>query len=140
MNVLFDTNIVLDVLLGREPFCTPAAQLFSYVESGTVAGYLCATTLTTVYYLAAKAAGRGTANEQVEQLLQLFDVTPVNRLVLEAALKLNSPDFEDAVLVASAHHSGMNGIVTRNPKDFKNSPVPVHTPDELLKILDDAGA
>jgi predicted nucleic acid-binding protein len=140
LNVVFNTNVVLDVLLDREPFCKSAAQLFSYVESGTIAGYLCATTLTTVYYLSAKAAGRGTANEQVEKLLQLFDVTPVNRLVLEAALKLSGPDFEDAVLVASAHHAGMNSLVTRNPKDFKNSPVPVHTPDELLKILEDAEA
>ncbi|MFH1113104.1 MAG: PIN domain-containing protein, partial [Pseudomonadota bacterium] len=47
MKVVFDTNIVLDVLLDREPFSTSAALLFSKVERGDLDGCLCATTITT---------------------------------------------------------------------------------------------
>src|SRR5205823_983136 len=108
------------------------------IESETLLGYLCATTLTTLYYLAAKSAGRHRAEEEVGKLLQLFDVAAVNRLVLQTALASESADFEDAVLAASAHHAGLDCIVTRNPRDFRNALLPVHAPEDLLKILSDS--
>jgi predicted nucleic acid-binding protein len=135
MKVLFDTNVVLDVLLDRKPFSEPAAQLLSYAESGEIEASLCATALTTISYLAAKAIGRHAAQEQVRDLLKLFDVAPVNRLVLEGALEVPLSDFEDAVVLSSAYHAGVDALVTRNLRDFKNSRLPVHTPEELLKIL-----
>ena len=54
MKILFDTNVVLDLLLEREPFATIAADLFTRVERGTLDGMVCATTLTTVHYLASR--------------------------------------------------------------------------------------
>ena len=48
MKVLFDTNVVLDVLLERRIFFAPAATLFSKVEAGEIEGLLGATTVTTV--------------------------------------------------------------------------------------------
>jgi hypothetical protein len=33
MNILFDTNVVLDVLLDRKPFSAPASIIFSWVEA-----------------------------------------------------------------------------------------------------------
>jgi predicted nucleic acid-binding protein len=139
LKVLFDTNIVLDVLLERKPFHEAATHLFTYVESGVLEGYLCATTMTTIHYLATKAIGRRNAKAEIERLLQLFDTAPVNRRVLEDALKADNSDFEDAVLAASAHHAGMDCLVTRNPKDFARPPLPIHSPEALLKIVDDAG-
>ncbi len=62
--MLFDTNIVLDVLLDREPFATTVAELFSYVERGNLPGYVCATTLTTVYYLLTKGVGANRSREE----------------------------------------------------------------------------
>ena len=61
MRVLLDTNVVLDLLLDRDPWSKTAAKLFSRVESGTLDGYLGATTVTTIYYLATKAVGAKTA-------------------------------------------------------------------------------
>ncbi len=55
MKVLFDTNVVLDHLLAREPFVDPAERLLSLVDSGALEGVVCSTTLTTIHYLAAKA-------------------------------------------------------------------------------------
>ena len=63
MKILLDTNIVLDVLMDRMPFADAATELFSKVEDGTIIGYLCATTITTVYYLAAKTIGAPNAQE-----------------------------------------------------------------------------
>jgi len=135
LKILFDTNIVLDVLMDRLPYSDAAVELFSKVEDGTNMGYLCGTTVTTVYYLAAKTVGAARAREEIGKLLSLFEVAPVNRHVLEAALALEFNDFEDAVIHEAACHVGADAIVTRNRKDFKKSAIPVYSSEEMAKIL-----
>lgn len=135
MRILFDTNVVLDVLLDREPFSTVAAQLFSGVEQGEIEGYLCATTITTIHYLAAKTVGTQQAAEEISKLLMLFRIAPVTHGVLEAALQLEFPDFEDAVLYEAGRHAGANGLVTRDSNGFKQAEIPVYSPEEYLLIL-----
>jgi len=135
VKILFDTNVVLDLLMDRAPHADLAAELFSRVEEGSVIGCLCATTVTTVFYLAAKTVGNTAAREEVGKLLGLFEVAPVNRQVLQSALALDFDDFEDAVLHEAACHVGADAIVTRNPKDFGKSRVPVYSPAEMAKIV-----
>ena len=133
--MLFDTNIVLDVLLDREPFATVAAHLFSEVERGALSGYLCATTVTTVHYLTEKMLGAEPARQKIRNLIRLFEVAPVNRAILEAALASRLTDFEDAVMHEAALHVGAQGIVTRDPAGFKGARLPVYAPDELWNAL-----
>ena len=135
MKILLDTNIVLDVLMDRIPFADSAVEIFSKVEDGTIIGYVCATTITTVYYLASKAVGAARAQEEIKKLLNLFEVAPVNRHVLEAALVTDFNDFEDAVIHEAACHVGADAIVTRNQKDFRKSRIPVYSSEEMAKIL-----
>ena len=135
MKVLFDTNIVLDLLLDRKPFSEFAAQLFTKVEKGQLSGVLCGTTITTIEYLARKSLGARGAVRQIRNLLNLFEIAPVNRLVLESALGGRFSDFEDAVLAEAAAHVGADGIVSRDPAGFKFSRIPVYDPRELLVML-----
>lgn len=135
MKILLDTNIVLDVLMDRLPHSDAAVELFSRVEDGTVIGYLCGTTITTVFYLASKTVGTVAAHEEIKKLLRLFEVAPVNRHVLESALALGFNDFEDAVIHEAACHIGADAIVTRNQKDFKRSGISVYSSEEMAKIL-----
>lgn len=135
MKILLDTNIILDVLMDRLPHSEAATELFSRVENGTVTGCLCGTTITTIFYLAAKTLGTSRAQQEIRKLIQLFEVAPVNRHVLEAALALNYHDFEDAVIYEAACQVGADVIVTRNQQDFKKSRLPVHSAEEMTKIL-----
>lgn len=139
MKVLFDTNVVLDLLLDREPHAEWAASLISRVERGELIGYLGATTITTVFYLATKVTGAKAAREQIEKLLGLFEVAPVHRGVLEAALTAGFSDFEDAVLYEAGRCAGAQCIVTRNVKDFARAVVPVYLPVELEAALRSKG-
>lgn len=63
MKVLFDTNIILDVLLDRQPFSEPAVQLMSKVEASEIQGFLCANTITTIHYLISKTLGNQAAKK-----------------------------------------------------------------------------
>jgi len=135
LKILFDTNIILDVLLEREPFFEIAASLSDAVEAKTIEGYLCATTLTTIDYFLTKYRNREDANSAVKKLLRLYSVAKVDRTVLESALNSNFSDFEDAVIYYSGHDSGVNGIVTRNTDDFKTAQLPIYKPDDLWALI-----
>ncbi len=136
MKILFDTNVILDVLLDREPFSNDASFLLSKVEQSEIIGFLCATTITTIHYLAAKALGGKTASNHIQNLLSLFVIAPVNRLVLENAVISGFKDFEDSVLHEAACHAGAKYIITRNPSDFKNSTLPVFEPREFIRAME----
>ena len=135
MNALFDTNVILDLLLDREPFNVSATWLISKAEAGAINGALCATTLTNIFYIASKALNRQQAVTAIADIMSIFEVAPVTRAVIEDALTTKMQDFEDAVLYQSAIHHGCQLIVTRNTKDFTHSNIPVMTPDEFIALL-----
>ena len=135
MNILFDTNVVLDVLLDRKPFSAPASVIFSWVEAGEFIGFLGATTVTTIFYLATKVVGKKQAEEEISKLLSVFAIAPVNRAVLEAAINSKFTYFEDAVLYEAARHASAQAIVTRDAVGFKYAKIPVYSPEELIKMV-----
>jgi predicted nucleic acid-binding protein len=135
MNVLFDTNVVLDVLLAREPHVDSAAKLFALVDHGRIQGTICATTATTIHYFAAKTFDARRARAQVTELLALFEVATVNKDVLAAALDNGIADYEDAVLHEAARAVGATVIVTRNGADFARATIPALSPLELLAAI-----
>lgn len=129
--MLFDTNVVLDLLLDREPFSLDAARCFSRVETGEIEGWLCGTTITTLHYLIRKSSSDRKAREGISLLLSLFEIAPVNKTVLKQAMNLPFKDFEDAVLHESARFVNADLIVTRNTADFRRSDIPVRLPGKL---------
>ena len=139
MKVLFDTNIILDVLLDRKPFSEHASYLMSMVERSEVTGYICATTITTIHYLLSKQLNKELSNKSINSIMALFEVASVNRLVIENAMASKFTDFEDAVLHESALHAGAEYIITRNIKDFKKSQIPAYSPTEFLSMLESLG-
>ncbi|RJQ53625.1 MAG: PIN domain-containing protein [Actinobacteria bacterium] len=135
MRVLFDTNVVLDHLLEREPYVDAAEQLLNLVDTGRLEGLICSTTATTIHYLASKDVGTSAAVEYLRQLLAIFDVACVDREVLRSALDLGFSDFEDGVLHEAARRAGATAIVSRDGQGFSRSTLPVFDPKELLAAM-----
>ena len=135
MKILFDTNIILDVLLLRKPYYTSATFLLSEVEQGNIEGYLCPTTITTIGCLVSKVKGANQAKRLIKNLLNIFNLTELSKSVFETACSHKISDFEDAVLHESARLSNIEGIVTRNIKDFKYASLKVFDPEELIGII-----
>lgn len=134
MRALLDTNVVLDVLQARAGFVDDAVAVFDQVETQTITGLLCTTTVTTIAYLAGKTVGKAQAGRQIRQLLALFEIAPVTRAALDQALDNRSSDFEDAVLAEAALLAGADAIITRNLRDFAHSPVRAYTPAQWLAM------
>jgi predicted nucleic acid-binding protein len=135
VRVVVDTNVVLDVLLARKPHVGASAAVFGLVERSRIEGLLCATTVTTVDCLLKRAVPRPAAQHALRRLMELFDVAPVNRAVLEEAMNSRVADFEDAVLDQAGRLAGADAVVTRSQRDFRGASLTVLGPDELLAAV-----
>lgn len=135
MKVLFDTDVTLDLLLDRKPFSQYAAVLFSKAERGEIEGYLSATTVTTIYYLASKTIGPRKAESAVKKFLSFMKIAAVDQNVIESALEAKGRDFEDRVIAGAASAIEAKGIITRNIKDYKRSQIRAYLPGEFIRIL-----
>ena len=136
MKLLFDVNVVLDVLLDRKPFADASSEAWAAVERGDAAGLLSAHAVTTLHYLNAKSVGNRQAVATTEALLSVFDVAAVDDQVLRSAVALQWKDFEDAVTAAGARRAKCDAIITRNPRDFKGAAVTVLTPEEAVAWIE----
>ncbi len=135
MRILLDTNIVLDVLLKREPWVTQASALWQANDEGEITGFLCASTLNDIFYVARPIKGLADARAAVRLCLRAFEICIVDRHTLEQADALPGNDFEDNLQIACAMLTGLDAIVTRDEHGFAESPVPVFSPEEILAKL-----
>lgn len=132
MKVMLDTNVVLDLLFEREQFADDARAIFELVESRKISGYLCATAVTTIYYLVAKTLDKPSADDVISKLLRLFDIAEVDKKVLLQALLIGDKDYEDSVVYSSAEFAKIDKIITRDKNGFAKSKVVAISPKEFL--------
>ena len=135
IRILLDINVLLDVLQKREPFYQVSAQVLSLSENGIIEEFISAHSVTTLMYLLTKDKSPKFARVVLTSLLQFLKVAKVDQSTIEQSLNLSYKDYEDAVQVIAALQSNLDFLVTRNPRDFSLSPVPVLQPVELLKII-----
>ncbi len=135
MTVLIDTNIILDILMKREPFFNESYGALKKAVEDEVVCLVSATAATDIFYLLEKGLKDKTkALEQMEHLLQLVVIADTLAIDIQFALSCAMPDFEDAVVTAVADRNKADYILTRDAKHFKSSPVKAITPKEFITI------
>ena len=133
--ILLDTNIVLDVIQKRQPHYPPSATVLDRVVRRQLTAALPAHAITTVHFIVNRYQDQATASKVIGWLLDWFNVAAIGKTEWMRAHTLDWPDFEDAVVAAAAESSGCEVVVTRNVRDFRDSPVPAVTPEEYLSDL-----
>lgn len=133
--ILLDTNVVLDVLLAREPWCEDARTLWQANDAQTLQCYVSASSLTDIFYIAKRIRGAEAAREAVHKCLKAFEICSVTRDSLELAWRLAGVDFEDDLQVACATIEVLDAIVTRDGAGFPGTGILVLTPSEAAKEL-----
>lgn len=132
-SVLVDTNIVLDLLAQREEFYQEAAVLFSLADRKEVNLSISSLTFANINYVLSKQKSPKEARQILRRFIVLVDILNLDSKIIELALSDNEfPDFEDGLQYYSALENGVEIILTRNKKDFKNSKIPVLTAKEFL--------
>lgn len=133
--VLFDSDVLLDVLAQRQPFVVASAQALNTVTQSQVQGYVSGHAVTNIFYILRRQIGSEAARELLSRLLQHIQVASVTDEIIRAALQSSITDFEDAVTSEAANATRVEVIVTRNTADFVASSVPAVLPEEFLVML-----
>ncbi len=139
MTFMVDTNVIIDYLAMREPFFAESADAVDTIlrEGGTC--MVSSSAITDIHYIIRKLTKSNTeARLKTAALATALTIVPVTGEDIMAALCSEIDDFEDAVLAECARSSGADWIITRNLKDFSNSPIPPISPGDVPRLLGNA--
>ena len=134
MKVLLDTNVLLDVVEKREPYFSASFQVFMKSATKEIEAVIGASSVTDIYYIARRNCKD--AKKALDYIIDLFNVVNVvdtKAVDIQNAIKLGFPDYEDAVVAATAMRENARYIITRNTSDYRNIPVLAISPVDFLK-------
>jgi len=133
VNVFLHTNVLMDVLLDRQPFVAESEQVWFLADRGKIRGFVSALSFPNVYYIVRKVRGAEAAMAMMATLRDTFTPVPLDEQILNQAMDAGFPDLEDAIQHASARRADADCFLTRNADDFPQSDeLPVLTPAEFL--------
>lgn len=136
MKIMCDTNVIIDVLLEREPFAENSCKVLSLCEEHRVDGFISASSVTDIYYLVRKHThSTDLAYKAVGKLLEIVKVCSVTNNDVLTAFQRKARDFEDCLMATCAKSIHCDYIITRNKKDFEEFDIPLLTPTEFLQQL-----
>lgn len=136
MNVLIDTNVILDAVMNRTPHADAAQKLFLLAAEDNINASITANSVTDIYYLVNKSYRNVEQSKQVLlKLFTLFKIADATGIDCQKALDLNMSDYEDALVATIAKRIKADYIITRNLKDFENSPIPAVSAEDFVKKL-----
>lgn len=136
MKVVFDTNVLLDIILHRDGV-EQSLRLVQAVTEEKIEGVVTANTITDIYYVARKRIGDEGARLAVSDVLSIFDISLVDGDVCSMALNTGMKDYEDSVLAVCAVRDEADCIAT-NDQGFiySNSPIPVKSTKQILDLIE----
>jgi len=137
MKVLVDSNVVLNKLLKQPAFFAGSNAIFTLAEIGQITGYISASAVTDIYYIARKTLGKTAAYEAIKKMLLVFYPATVTDNNIYQALDLEWDDFEDSVQYIVGEDLAVDYIITRNIKDFVSGSIPAVTPEQFIGSITD---
>lgn len=134
--VFVDTNIIVDLIADRKPYSKFAIEIFMHAEQKKTNLYTSSHSIATTYYLLKKYLDDKTLRQVLYNLFDYIKIIAVDTDKLKKGLRSKHKDLEDAIQINCANSiEKIDCIVTRNPKDFRQSEIKVLTPDELCMIF-----
>lgn len=130
MRLFIDTDVMLDVLLNREPHVKESGQVLDWAEEHPGLAAVSWHGLANLHYLSKTGA-----EDFIAELLGFAEIPRTGSEHMRQALDLRFGDLEDAMQAAAAVLFNAQAIVTRNTRDFETSPIKASTPREILPVL-----
>lgn len=133
MNKIFlDSDVLLDLLLDREPFADDIAEIIEDSIAEKILLFVSPISITNVNYIIGKIENQKKADSQTKKILEIVKVENVGQAIVTKAANSKFKDFEDAIQNYCAEAAGHQIIITRNTKDYKESELAILTPKEYL--------
>ena len=132
MVLLIDANVILDVILNREPFNVNSGKVMIICGEPDVEGCIALHTVTTIWYLLRKQTDQFRRDTLMDICNLLSVVGTTHNKVAEAVKQTEFKDFEDCIQSKCAESVNADYIITRNVSDFQYSEIPAISPDDFL--------
>ena len=140
MRVLVDTNVILDVILQREPFNKYSEQILRACQQELLQGAITTQSIADIFYILRKDFTSMERRKILLGLCEIFYVSAIDKEKIVTALKNESfEDLEDCLQAEAAVLFGADYVLTRNVKHFATSPVPAITPKDFCDLLSSVG-
>ncbi len=133
LKYLIDDNVLLDIVLEREGMAESIRCLDAFDENDGLSPWVAAHTISVIFYVGRPKIGKTAILDWIRESLEVLEMAPLSSAQTVRSFEYEMSDFEDAMQVASAVSVGAVGIITRNTKDFRKSPIPGITPGEFLE-------
>lgn len=138
MNVLIDTNVIIDALTSREPWNESTEKIFIMAANHMMDMYITASSATDIYYLVRQYLHSADHAKQImEKLYSLVGILTVSGAECIDALASSSSDYEDAVVERVSVKADMDYIITRNVKDYQQGMVKAISPNDYIVLMND---
>lgn len=135
MRLFLDTNVILDLILKREPFFDDIARIVTLYEMGKCELFTSSVSIVNCNYILGKNIDRKQVLDNLKILRSFCSILTVSELEIDQSLNSDFKDFEDAVQYFTCLKNDCNFIITRDIKDFKSSDVPAVSPLEFLASI-----
>ncbi len=134
--IFIDTDVIIDLLIDRQPHAAAASILFDLAEKKKLKVYTSSLCFNNVHYILRKELGDKKTREIIGELLEIVEVLSVTRNDIINAVVSEFKDFEDAIQHSVAiSENGIKTIITRNTKDYKKSKVAVFNSDTFVQMI-----
>ena len=131
MEILIDTNVILDALLKRNPFDEDAYTILKMADEKNINAHIAAFSITDIYYFISKNLKHEDRLKAIKALFSIMNVVSVTKQDIQKAMSFSEfTDLEDALQLQSLKKVKGDFIVTRDegfqkltdkaisPKDF----------------------
>ncbi len=130
--IFLDTNVILDLLAERHPFYDSIAKIVTLGDRKELLLLTSPISFTTAEYVLSKFESKTSSLLKLQKFSILCRIADANQETIDKSLFSEFRDFEDAVQYFCALQANSDFFLTRNKKDFKQSSLPILTPDEFL--------
>jgi predicted nucleic acid-binding protein len=140
-NVFIDTDVIVDFLTDRKPFSLESAKIFSLIDQKKIKGCVSSLSFSNIYYVLRKFGTHKKVISSLQELSEMVDILKVDGDIVKSALTSDFKDFEDSIqFFAAQEYKKVDCIITRNIKDYKDSSLPVMTPETFLVTFENTAS
>ena len=137
MNLLLDTNVLIDYIGGKAPFFADAQRIVAAGYFGDARLWASAQSFKDAYYVLARYVDQRRVQRALRRMLDVVSVVSLSAEDAARGLHLEWDDYEDCLIALCAVAVKADYLITRDSAGFARSAVPTASPAEWLALVQD---
>lgn len=136
MNLLLDTNVLIDYLGRKPPFFEAAEGIVAAGFFGDAKLWTAAQSLKDAFYVLEHYLDSIRVQRVIVKACEVITPVGISAEDTLQAARLEWEDYEDCLIALCASKAKADYLITRDKKGFQRSPVPTLSPEEWLQRME----